>query len=707
MLHAQITWLNPRPLGNNLGGIAYKDSLTAVVVGTKGALLNSFDGGNNWRVVFSGGQFDFTKVYCFNNRFYALDGSIRVSDNGSNWELLYANNNHIFKSISFVDETNWIAWAPGNLGDNLAFSSNAGKSWQFEHINALDKATQVHFSNALHGIAKTDYDILKTSDGGQTWIKILGFSDEGDYGIGFYAVSNDLIFVYSRLHQNHGGTDYGFIWRTNDGGTTWERVVNGYQLVDGMFFLDSLNGFASCSVENIEGWYNADNKLLTTIDGGLTWIEKPMPDRSIYKGIYSTDGQNIQLVGDDGSLAVTMNGGQNWIIKTHGFSSGGIYVLKTLGNNGLIMLADTLDGFSSWYRSNDKGISWIKSNNAFYQEGLSFSDSLNGFIIDAKIDTILTYYTSDGGYNWQLNKCPSTYYPSYNAYTPTPGVVFSKVPFQSSFCFSTDYGKTYVRRDLPADGILSFASMDTAYLAVMHPTQNAVVFYKTTDRGLTWTEELLWVSTDLTKVKDFEVFSPKFWVLGLAGTNYLNQSISELKLTSDGGKTWINVTPFGQNYGPFGFNSKGQGRIMLNNTTLYTPDAGYTWITDNYYFPKNYLIETNELGESYLYGYNHLLKVDGPIGPYALPENGTREPISVSPNPANDHIIFNLKCLHGFTGTLTIYNTTGNKLFSTDILCTKQIEILTLNTRELLPGLYIYKLTDGITSQLGKFVIVR
>jgi hypothetical protein len=217
----------------------------------------------------------------------------------------------------------------------------------------------------------------------------------------------------------------------------------------------------------------------------------------------------------------------------------------------------------------------------------------------------------------------------------------------------------------------------------------------------------LWVSTDLTKVKDFEVFSPKFWVLGLAGTNYLNQSISELKLTSDGGKTWINVTPFGQNYGPFGFNSKGQGRIMLNNTTLYTPDAGYTWITDNYYFPKNYLIETNELGESYLYGFNHLLKVDGPIGPYALPENGTREPISVSPNPANDHIIFNLKCLHGFTGTLTIYNTTGNKLFSTDILCTKQIEILTLNTRELLPGLYIYKLTDGITSQLGKFVIVR
>ena len=165
MLHGQITWLIPKPLGNNLEGITYKDSLTAVVVGTKGALLNSSDGGNNWQVVFSGGQCDFTEVFCFNDRFYALDGSIRVSDNGRDWELLYTNNNHIFKSISFVNEKNWIAWTPGSLGDNLAFSSNAGKSWQFVNKNALANATQVHFSDALHGIAKTDYDIIKTSDG--------------------------------------------------------------------------------------------------------------------------------------------------------------------------------------------------------------------------------------------------------------------------------------------------------------------------------------------------------------------------------------------------------------------------------------------------------------------------------------------------------------------------------------------------------------
>lgn len=701
---AQVTWISPTPVGNDLVSIAFADSLHGVVVGKQGTLLYTENGGDNWEVILTGGKDNFSSVTWFNNRYYAMNGTILTSTDGRHWSTFYSHPEHSFTSISFVDEMHWYAWAPGTLKNNLAQTTDGGHSWHFVYRQPLANASGIIFIDSVTGFAKTSYSILKTNDAGVTWNTIYSVDDETFSGFSYKVVNKNVILFYGYISHNMGGQDEGIIERSSDGGENWIQMLRSYQLISAWRFTDSIHGYAACVTEDQEGNYYVDNKLLTTADGGINWQQHPMPDFGSYSGIWINPAGKIQLVGSGGQMASTSDTGSTWQRQSGGFHDARVEHLYSLDGNRLFMEADTGDRYYRWYRSNDAGKSWVKASGTCYTEFAAFSDSLHGFLLDRKIDTLLTYFTKDGGYNWQVNEFPMTFMNEGEFSTPAPGALFVKIYNDSVFCFTTDYGASYTVRYLPHNGKLFFLSVDTGYVVTIKPWE--VTFYITNDRGLTWSSKSLGMSPNFNSITYFKAFSNNFWVLGLSGADYSGNPISDLLLSSNGGATWRKVYPFGSNYGNFSFNEKGEGRIMVNNSTMYTPDAGITWIAEEFYFPYNYQFQTLEDGSSVLYG-AVLIHIKGYVGPYGISESSSKSTLKVFPVPATEFLIFQTTGSESYQGQLSLFNIHGQCVLTSSGITLSSSLSFTLDVSGMPPGIYLYRLNHkkGIIS--GKVIISR
>jgi photosystem II stability/assembly factor-like uncharacterized protein len=127
------------------------------------------------------------------------------------------------------------------------------------HLAAVDFVTPAAGWVVVEG-PKHDFEVLHTSDAGETWHRQLAASNEaiGEY-LRFFDASNGVVVVL--------GTQSG-LYRTRDGGTTWARQAltraGGYVL--SADFVDADHGWllAQASTEG--------ETLLRTQDGGGTWI---------------------------------------------------------------------------------------------------------------------------------------------------------------------------------------------------------------------------------------------------------------------------------------------------------------------------------------------------------------------------------------------------------------------------------------------------
>ncbi len=107
------------------------------------------------------------------------------------------------------------------------------------------------------------------------------------------------------------GTQHG-VFRTTDGGLNW--IFDGYGLGSGgifdFHFLTAAHGFAAAGIEHI----------FETLDGGLTWtlIHDSPPPNVYLRSITFVDGDNGWVVGDEGLILATEDGGATWNEQTSG-----------------------------------------------------------------------------------------------------------------------------------------------------------------------------------------------------------------------------------------------------------------------------------------------------------------------------------------------------------------------------------------------------
>jgi photosystem II stability/assembly factor-like uncharacterized protein len=244
----------------------------------------------------------------------------------------------------FKDATHvWVVYGPAGWGSFppyifVWFTHDGGASWSY---GAIDTSISVeafspwylNFSDDQHGwllvflgagMMHNYVALFATRDGGATWTDILDPFTDG--GIQSFSKTG-MIFVDAQTgwltRDGHGVDQVPHIFRTSDGGVTWERIdlptpVNEPALYDqwtcGTY---SPNAFSAQSVIlalkclNTNDFKTEKDYLYSTNDGGTTWQMYLLPaDYALGQGLLFFDAQNGLALGR--KIYRTEDSGQTW-----------------------------------------------------------------------------------------------------------------------------------------------------------------------------------------------------------------------------------------------------------------------------------------------------------------------------------------------------------------------------------------------------------
>jgi len=211
-----------------------------------------------------------------------------------------------------------------NQGFEVLQTTDGGDTWrpipgQFKH-----KIRSVWFVDASIGWALTiNRDLLHTTDGGASWalqrkagtikLKLIGNRrqpemDQPDQIEHVYFIDKDHGWAWGGGQKTDYADQPGIFLATIDGGKNWNEIAYPFeQNVTGIFFLDAARAWASTSA----GFYE-------TADGGLNWnaITTKRPEDA-FNSIFFLDEKNGWVVGRSGRLAKTTDGGRTWTKLTN------------------------------------------------------------------------------------------------------------------------------------------------------------------------------------------------------------------------------------------------------------------------------------------------------------------------------------------------------------------------------------------------------
>jgi photosystem II stability/assembly factor-like uncharacterized protein len=258
--------------------------------------------------------------------------------------------------------------------------------------------------------------ILRTVDGGRTWVRLKSPGGDSLQFRDVYAVSRDSAYVLSA-----GPGARSRIYRTVDGGVTWRlQFLNR----DSSAFYDCFDFWNTAHGIALSDAVGGRLVLIATSDGGTTWI--PLPSQESPEAAPGEGG-----FAASGTCLVTARSAYVWI---------------TTGSQGL----------GKVYRSTDRGQQWSSVTLPLASGSptagamtLAFRDTLHGVALggdlgapDAYRDNVAR--TDDGGRTWTLGGRPPFGGPVFgSAYVPArdPPALVAVGPGGSAS--SRDDGRTW------------------------------------------------------------------------------------------------------------------------------------------------------------------------------------------------------------------------------------------------------------------------
>jgi len=327
---ADSQWITQYPYTAGIGLLDLKfiNSNTGWICGD-GLILKTTNRGINWIVqnhpasdkyLYCIHPVDSNIVYCVG----WFETVLKTTDGGNNWFAIKngpVGQGYSYEAVFFVNAyTGWYA----GTGNYVHKTTNGGLT--FDSVYVLGDFKDIHFKNETIGlITGGGGEVFKTTNSGETWNKIyLTPNNYGDFrklsvinnqycfvvedGKRVYKSTNygdtwdSVGFVSSAIHPyccrfsslNTGwvGGTYGQMFKSTDGGATWNSQ---YVNTTNMGYIWSF-----CFLNDYTGWAIGGNtKLLFTTSGGATFInnfETNIPENfKLYQNFPNPFNSNSQI----------------------------------------------------------------------------------------------------------------------------------------------------------------------------------------------------------------------------------------------------------------------------------------------------------------------------------------------------------------------------------------------------------------------------
>lgn len=263
-----------------------------------------------------------------------------------------------FSHVQLLSRHDWVV---ADL-DSIWRTGDAGRTWtRVRTVRGVNKGGKytggMSFVDGQTGFAVLDGQLLRSTDGGNSWADVK----ELDFGV------HNIFFISARQGWA-AGTQWAEnperqddplqgagIWRTLDGGLTWEKQRVEIQKADAtrlgggggvrdVYFLDSN-----------KGWAAGSGVLLRTENGGSNWKLINGNPQGDFKSVYFINPEvGWATWRDAGAFTFTRDGGRRWVAVDAPVQVNqecGVYF--TGMNQGFI-----LDASGELYASSDGGRSW-------------------------------------------------------------------------------------------------------------------------------------------------------------------------------------------------------------------------------------------------------------------------------------------------------------------------------------------------------------
>lgn len=280
---------------------------------------------------------------------------------------------------------------------------DGGRSWTVRPSGTDDALLKVQLVDGKTGWAVGQSGtILRTTDGGATWTKQKSGTDVSLFSV--FALSAERAIAVG---------DKSTIVETRDGGATW--TARKYEAKDTGLTAEEETVSQEPSfydvafVDDQTGWIVGEfGKILKTTDGGASWREQQRSllggdivevlDLPTFFGVQFLDAKRGVVVGLDGKIAFTADGGSVWQFDDVGVElSVPLFEVKlfpdgsgwAVGSAGEVLRKG---GVGETWQPADLGMrvsSWLRQ--------VSFADPNNGWIVGGYG---LILRTRDGGKTW-------------------------------------------------------------------------------------------------------------------------------------------------------------------------------------------------------------------------------------------------------------------------------------------------------------------